>query len=251
MKNWTRNLFKSKSRKTITNLRRNPLSILALEDRITPDARDIGGLRFNAPGTFIGSSSNATISTAVQVGLVPAAGATFVPLLDLPAGVAVTASPASAKINSTLSVGGLTFTGSNLAFAFDTPNKKFSLSGDASFSFGGVTIGSSFGSPLGTNPGLVIQNGKLASIDVGITSAFTVAQVGFATQDLRLKFDTAAGNRYAISGKATATVQGTSPISLTTQFGESAEVHLKVSRNILRLSEDLRITTWILYRVNQ
>ena len=159
------------------------------------------------------SDSGATSSTnsLVQVGLTPAAGETFTPLLDVPAGVAVGANPAFAKINTTLSVGGLTFTGNNLAFTFDTPNKKFSLSGDASFSFGGVTITSSFGTPTSTKPGLVIQNGKLASLDVGITSSFSVGQVGFATQDLRLKFDTAVGNRYAISGKATATVQGTSP----------------------------------------
>ena len=220
MKTWIRNLFPSKPRPTI---RRNPLSILALEDRITPDARDIGGLRFFTNALFSDSGATSSTNSLVQVGLTPAAGQTFTPLLDLPAGVAVGASPAFAKINSTLSAGGLTFTGSNLAFAFDTPNKKFSLSGDASFSFGGVTISSSFGSPASATPGLVIQNGKLASIDVGITSAFTVAQVGFSTQDLRLKFDTAAGNRYAITGKATASVQGTSPISLTTQFGESAE----------------------------
>ncbi len=200
------------------------LGVLALEDRITPDARDIAGLRFNAPGTFAGSSSNATISTAVEVGLVPAAGAAFVPLLSLPGGVAVTASPASAKINSTLSARGMTFTGNNLGFVFDQPNNKFSIAGDASFSAGGVTIGASFGSAIGT-PGLVLQSGKLASVDLAVTTSFSYGSVSFNTQDLRLKLDTgtATSTRYAVSGKATAAVAGqSSPITLTTQFGASA-----------------------------
>ncbi len=221
MKRWICNLFQSQPR---TPFRSNPLSILTLEDRIVPaDFRDVGGLRFFTDGIYTNTASTSTTNSLVKVGLTPGFGETFAPLLDIPAGVAVGSNPQFAKINTTISAGGLTFTGNNLAFTFDTPNKKFSLSGDASFSFGGVTIGSSFGSPLGTSPGLVIQNGKLASIDLGITTSFTVGQVGFSTQDLRLKFDTAAGNRYAITGKATATVQGTSPIALTTQFGESAE----------------------------
>jgi Bacterial Ig domain/FG-GAP-like repeat len=220
MKRWIRSFFTSPSR-TIVRRPQHTLSLLNLEERITPDARDIAGLRFNAPGTFVGSSSNASISTAVEVGLVPASGQPFVPLLSLPSGVAVTSSPASAKINSTLSVRGVTFTGNNLAFAFDQANGKFAISGDAAFTTGGVTIGTSFGSALGT-PGLVIQNGQLASVDLAVTTQFSFGSVGFNTQDLRLKLDnsTATSTRYTVTGRATATVQGQSnPITLTTQLG--------------------------------
>src|SRR4051812_18390199 len=115
---WTRGSRYARSRKP-SLLRPTRLSVLSLEDRITPDSRDVAGLRFLSQGTFAGSSSNATISTAVQVGLVPTGGAQFQPLLDLPGGVTVSTSPASASIKGSLSARGLTFTGNNLAFGFD------------------------------------------------------------------------------------------------------------------------------------
>jgi hypothetical protein len=225
MKNWIRNLLSGTPQAPRQNrIRSTPLSVLALEDRtVLSDFRDVGGLRFFTDGVYSNTASTSSTNSLVQVGLTPGFGETFTPLLDVPAGVSLGSNPLFAKINTTLSAGGLTFTGNNLTFTFDTPNKKFGVTGEASFSFNGVTISSTFGSPTTVTPGLVIQNGKLASIDVGVTSSFKVANVGFDTQDLRLKFDSAAGNRYAISGKATASVQGTSPISLTTQFGESPE----------------------------
>ena len=77
----------------------------------------------------------------------------------------------------------------NLAFVFDQPNSQFTIAGDSSFTVGGVTIGASFGSPLGTQ-GLVIQSGELTSVNLAITTSFSCGSVPFNTQDLRLKLDT-------------------------------------------------------------
>src|SRR5687767_2387283 len=96
---WIRNhLRPSAGKRSPIRTRSARLGVLQLEDRITPDSRDVAGLRFLSQGTFAGSSSNATISTDVQVGLVPAAGGTFTPLLNLPGGVTVSTSPATATI---------------------------------------------------------------------------------------------------------------------------------------------------------
>ena len=222
MKNGIRKLFSGQPR---TSVRGNRLSIVALEDRITPtDFRDVSGLRFFLPGATDGFTNTANTSSTnafVQVGLTPGFGETFTRLLDLPGGVVLSSSPNSATINSTLSVRGLTFTGNNLAFAFGPPNNKFSIVGDAAFTTGGVTIGASFGSALGT-PGLVIQSGQIASVDLVVTTSFSFGQVNFNSQDLRLKLDTttATSTRYAVTGSATAKVVGDS--TFTSQFGASA-----------------------------
>ncbi|MGL4419867.1 MAG: hypothetical protein ACRCZF_04300, partial [Gemmataceae bacterium] len=185
MKRWIHNLMRGTTRSTsrstvLQKPKPLPLSFLALEDRIVPaDFRDVGGLRFFTDGIYTDSATSSTTNSLVKVGLTPGAGEIFTPLLDVPSGVALGSSPTFAKINSTISAGGVTFTSDNLAFVFDTPNKVFTLAGDATFATSGVSITGSFGAPASGNPGLVIQNGKLASIDVGITTGFKVANVGF------------------------------------------------------------------------
>ncbi len=208
------------------------LGVLALEDRVVPTAfRDVGGLRFLTDAVFADSGPTAsTTPSLVKVGLTPAAGADFAPLLDLPAGVSVNTNPLtpSATINSTLSARGLTFTGSNLTFGFDTPNKVFKVTGQAAFTVGGTAIGVSFGSPTDATPGLVIRNGKIDSVNTAITGNFSFAGVSIATTDLRLRLDTSAtsGTRYAVSGSASASFGGTTDsktVSFGVAFGQSAD----------------------------
>ncbi|MGL4420634.1 MAG: hypothetical protein ACRCZF_08215, partial [Gemmataceae bacterium] len=174
---------------------------------------------------FFGSASAKFNTSAEPVGVELLLGDAAQPGISIANGKLVSL---NAGVNSNFNVAGVSINTKALTVALDVPTNTFTMSGSAGFAFKGlgsteITLDAKLGESS-AQPGLQIVNGKLASIDVSITSGFKVASVGFETEDLRLKFDAASGNRYAISGKAKATVEGkSSPITLTTQFGESAE----------------------------
>ena len=68
------------------------LKLEALEDRLVPASTVYGGLEFLTTGTFTTTNQVLTTSSPVQVGVNPAQGSTFTPLLQLDNGVRFTAS---------------------------------------------------------------------------------------------------------------------------------------------------------------
>src|SRR4051812_41667697 len=66
-----------------------PLRLLQLEDRVVPAAQILGGLGLYAAGTFDVGGTGFSAAGIVQVGLAPAEGQSFTPLLQLDGGVQV------------------------------------------------------------------------------------------------------------------------------------------------------------------
>ncbi len=89
---------------------RNRLGLEALEDRVVMDATmsmTFCGLEFMTTGTFSTSNHVVTSSDAVQVGVAPAKGGTFTPVLQLDDGISYTDNDTKGTFTTTGTVSGL------------------------------------------------------------------------------------------------------------------------------------------------
>ena len=117
-------------------------------------------------------------------------------------------------VNSSISVGSLSFNADHLRFQEDVSNSNhvFKMSGRSSFTATGLgTVSVLFGSPASggnlATTGLVITNGSLTSLDMTLDSNINVSGVGFSTTGLRFTY-TAATSQFTLAGSASATVGG-------------------------------------------
>ena len=135
-----------------------------------------------------------------------------------------------ASITSSMSVAGVTLGTNGLTLDYDTNGDQFSVGGDASVSAGGVTgMEVTFGS--GGNPGLVISGGALESLDLSVTSSFTVQGVTVAANNLEFTYTAANGPTPATFGLAGSTMVSTADaaFSLDVTFGNGPTPGLVIS----------------------
>ncbi len=140
----------------------------------------------------------------------------------------------NATVNSSFTVGDVTFSTDGLDFNYQTtnPGYTFELTGNASVQVGSdlslsVTFGSLAIGTAGTadyippEPGLVIDNGTLNSLNVTVTSSFTVGAVTFGTNGLDFDYETTtSGYTFELTGNAFVDVG--SRLSLSVTFGSLA-----------------------------
>ena len=108
-------------------------------------------------------------------------------------------------LNSNLAVSGVTLSTTGLRLTYTAANAQFTLTGVAQATIeklGNLNV--TFGYQGG--PGLVIQDGSLAFLDLTLNSNLTVSNVAITTTGLRLTY-TAATNQFALAGAAQATIQ--------------------------------------------
>ena len=141
-------------------------------------------------------------------------------------------------VNSTFTVAGVTFTTQNLEFAYTAANSLFSMSGTASLNVQGI---GSFSVTFGhnSNPGLVVQNGSLVSLDVTLNSSITIAAVAFSTTGLEFTY-VSATSLFTLSGTAGVSVQGIGNLSVT--FGHNGSPGLVIQNGSL-VSMDLTVNS--------
>ncbi|CAN5336413.1 hypothetical protein BH11PLA2_BH11PLA2_45440 [soil metagenome] len=93
-------------------VRRMQLDMTPLEDRIVPAIMDLNGLRFSIPGNFnstpITGGTKFDTTEILEVGLIPTAGSTFKPLLNLPGGGIIDDLGAASDFISTANLEGIT-----------------------------------------------------------------------------------------------------------------------------------------------
>ena len=141
-------------------------------------------------------------------------------------------------VDSTITVGGVTFTSQGLRATYAAADRKYTLSGAATATVAGLgTLNLTFGFP--SKPGLVIQNGSLVSLDTTLNSDITVSAVKVTTTGLNLSYAAATG-LYTLTGAAGATVPGVGYLGLL--FGFQGKPGLVLSNGALTLL-DLTLTS--------
>ena len=98
-------------------------------------------------------------------------------------------SAAALDFPNPFTVGGLTFGAGGLKVAYDPAGSKFSLFGTSSFPLGGGTGSIARGDAA--NPGVVVADGSLTTLNFGVTSNLEAGGVTFATDSLGGKYDAA------------------------------------------------------------
>jgi autotransporter-associated beta strand protein len=122
-------------------------------------------------------------------------------------------------VNSDVSVGAVTFQTSGLEFTYTTSSSVFTLAGTAALTVTGIgNFSITFGH--GSNPGLVIQNGNLVSLDMTVNSDISVGAVGFHTTGLEFTYTTAS-SVFTLAGTAGVTVSGIGNFSVTFGHGSN------------------------------
>ena len=151
-------------------------------------------------------------------------------------------------VNSNLTVGSLTFATKDLEFAYTVASQKFTMTGSASVtlpSIGSlaVTFGHAGSGSVPASTGLVVQNGKLLSLDMSITSDFSVFGVTISTTNLNLAYIPADSSFKIGTGTvqvSTAAQEGSSVLNkISATFGDAAGPGLAIVNGKLT---DLHIT---------
>ena len=120
---------------------------------------------------------------------------------------------------------------------------SWSLSGGATVTTAdrATSLGVTFG--VGSTPGLVITGGDLTSLDMTVTTSFTIANVSFAADNLQFEYTAAAGSSpatFAMSGSTSITTAD-NRLSLDVTFGDASNPGLVITGGDLT-SLDLTVT---------
>src|SRR5581483_7304890 len=109
-------------------------------------------------------------------------------------------------VNGNVTVSGVIITATDLQFQYTAIGSIFAMAGTASVDvtkLGTLTV--TFGH--GTDPGLVVSNGTLTSLDMTVNGNVTVSGVKITATDLELEYTvTDTDSTFAMSGSASVTV---------------------------------------------
>ena len=126
-------------------------------------------------------------------------------------------------VDSTITVGGLSFTSQGLNFTYDTSAGTFTMTGDAGVTLGDNSVSVDFGG--GSTQGLVVTNGALGAFDASITSNMSVASVTFGTNGLTLDYN-ASSDQFEIDGQASVSAGGLTGMQVT--FGSGGRPGIEI-----------------------
>ncbi len=204
------------------------LSSLDMTINSTFDVADVAFNATNLNFQYTASSDSFSMSGTVGAtvagidGLTVTFGAPGTPGLVITGGDLVSL---DMTINTTFDVAAVAFNATNLNFDYVAATDSFSMAGTV-----GVTIARidglsvTFGNPKAnqnTDPadyyGLVIQNGKLQSLNMFVNATFDVAAVAFNASNLNFDY-VAASDTFSMAGTVGVTVGGFNGLSVT--FGD-------------------------------
>lgn len=133
-------------------------------------------------------------------------------------------------VNSTFMAGNMKFTTKSLEFIYTSANQLFTLTGTASVQMPSMDAAASVTFGSATDPGLVVQNGKLKDFDIAVTSGFKTGGVQFTTKNLTITY-TSVGSVFTLSG--TAAVSMPSLGSVAVSLGQEAANGTVLSRGLV------------------
>ena len=134
-----------------------------------------------------------------------------------------------ATVGADITVAKVKITATDLRLTYTAATGQYTLAGTATAAVTGIgTVNLTFGFP--GKPGLVVQDGSLALLDVTLNSDITVAKVKITTTGLNLSYTGATG-QFALAGAATAAVTGLGTLNLT--FGAAGKPGLVVADGAL------------------
>ncbi|MEO9965784.1 MAG: hypothetical protein ABJF11_08350 [Reichenbachiella sp.] len=106
----------------------------------------------------------------------------------------------SAGITADFNLKALQFSPNDLSFGWDSQDDIIMFYGGATASFSGETVGLSFGDA--DSPGIMIENGVIQQISLGVTGDFTLSSLQFSPEDLTFAFDKS-NNQFMMYGSGT------------------------------------------------
>ena len=160
-----------------------PSNLTFVYDSQTSQYEIYGGLTVMASGQSI----TATLGTAAQPGL------------DIKNG-AITG--VNMSVTANLSLFGLTLMPTDLTFVYDAANSQYEIYGDLTVSVSSQTVTANLGTQA--LPGLVIQNGSITNVNMGVSSDLNIAGVMIHAVDLGVIYS-AANHSYGLYGAITVT----------------------------------------------
>jgi hypothetical protein len=141
-------------------------------------------------------------------------------------------------LDTNITVDAVTFSTNGLEFTYTTSTNVFTLAGSAGVSITGLgSIEVTFGH--NGNPGLVLTNGSLTSLDLTLDTNITVGALTFTTNGLEFTY-TASTNEFTIAGSAGVNVANIG--SLTVTFGHDGNPGLVITNGAL-VSLDLTVNS--------
>jgi hypothetical protein len=118
-------------------------------------------------------------------------------------------------------VGAMKFGKANLVMSYTDSNRQFIMTGSAKMNLGTTNFTAVLGGSLSdgtTSQGLVIQNGKLKSLDLTITDEMGMQGLSLGTVSLYVGYD-GTTHEFDFKGTADATLSAKLPAWVTKYFG--------------------------------
>jgi hypothetical protein len=125
------------------------------------------------------------------------------------------------SIDSSFGVGGMKFGKANLVMSYTDSNRQFVMTGSAKMNLGITDFTADLGGRLSggtTSQGLVVQNGKLKSLDLTITDEMGMAGLSIGSVSLYVGYD-GITREFDFKGTADATLSAKLPKWVTKYFG--------------------------------
>ncbi len=140
---------------------------------------------------------------------------------------------ADITLNSNLIIGGLKFVTNGFNIHYTSQNQRFALAGEAGVEF--LTFGD-FTADFGPidDPGLVIENGRLKQLGVGLSGNIMVAGLPLAATDLNLSYS---DQVFSVWGEANASIGGLSVAQLGVTLGSETSPGLVIDHGDLKKLE--------------
>ena len=162
-----------------------------------------GSLKLTASGNTI----DASLGTLAAPGLIVKSGS-------------ITA--VNAGITANFNLFGIAIQPSGLTLAYDAKNSQYGIYGGLAFSSSGNAINAALGTQAA--PGLLIQNGAITSVNMGVTGKFNLFGLAIQPTNLTVTYD-AKASQYAIFGSLTVS---TSNQTITASLGTAQQPGLVI-----------------------
>lgn len=133
-------------------------------------------------------------------------------------------------VSADFEVSSLTISPTDLTFEYDSSEDYFEMYGDIEFDIGDDAVVANMGDS--DNPGLIIENGSLTEINIGITEDFTFSGLSVKTEDLGVEWQS--GGEFYLYGDANLSVDGE---TIDTDFGTSDDPGLVIENGELKSFE--------------
>ena len=131
-------------------------------------------------------------------------------------------------ITADFSMKGMSFTTDGLTFWWDRGSGHFEMFGSAATTFEGESISVSMGNA--SDPGLIVNNGRVTHINLGVTADFTLKTMEFEADGLTYHWDSQ-HDQYEIYGSTSAKFDGE---SIAISLGNNSDPGIVVRNNVIQ-----------------